>query len=105
MHSFFGSLDLAYKNYLYLNATARYEKSSVLPVNNRDYFYPSVGLSFVPTKAFASLTNNKILNYLKVAASVSKTGNSSAIGYYDVYSRAALGSGFPYSVSGPTGVR
>lgn len=103
MHSFFGSLDLAYKNYLYLNATARYEKSSVLPVDNRDYFYPSVGVSFVPTKAFASLTNNKILNYLKVAASVSKTGNSSAIGYYDVYSRAALGSGFPYSVSGPTG--
>ena len=103
MHSFFGSLDLAYKNYLYLNATARYEKSSVLPVNNRDYFYPSVGLSFIPTKAFESLTNNGVLNYLKVAASISKTGNSSAIGYYDAYSRASLGSGFPYSVSGPTG--
>jgi hypothetical protein len=47
--------------------------SSVLPVDNRDYFYPSVGVSFCSNKSFLQvLLNNKILNYLKVAASVSK---------------------------------
>ena len=97
MHSLLGSLDLAYDNYLFLNASARYELSSVLPLANQDYFYPSLGISFVPTKAFDGLADNKVLNYLKLAASISRTGNSSAISYYDVYSRGRLGSGFPYS--------
>lgn len=96
MHSLLGSLDLAYDNYLYLNASARYEMSSVLPLDNRNYFYPSVGISFIPTKAFDALGDNNVLNYLKLAASISRTGNSSAISYYDVYSRGRLGSGFPY---------
>lgn len=97
MHSFLGSLDLAYDNYLFLNASARYESSSLLPLANRDYFYPSVGVSFVPTKAFDVLQDSNVLNYLKVAASISRTGNASSIGYYDVFSRSRLGAGFPYS--------
>ena len=97
MHSFLGSLDLAYDNYLFLNASGRYESSSVLPLADRNYFYPSVGVSFVPTKAFSALQDNKVLDYLKIAASISRTGNASAIDYYDVYSRARLGPGYPYS--------
>ena len=96
LHSFFGNLDLNFKNYLFLNAAARYELGSVLPINNRDYFYPTAGLSFVPTKAFDFLKDNSVLNYLKINASWSRTGNASGIQPYDVYNRPTLGTGFPY---------
>lgn len=95
-NSFFGNLDLNYKGYLFFNAAARYEINAVLPVSNRGYFYPSVGVSFVPTKALSFLKNNSVLNYLKVNASWSRVGNSSGIGIYDVYNRPALAPGFPF---------
>jgi TonB-linked SusC/RagA family outer membrane protein len=64
-----------YKNYLFLHVTGRNDWTSVLAPKNRSYFYPSAGLSFVPTDAFASLKNNDILGYLKLRAAWSQTGN------------------------------
>ena len=96
LHSFFGNLDLNYKGFLFLNAAARYEMGSVLPVDNRDYFYPTAGLSFVPTKAFDFLKDSSVLNYLKINASWARVGSSSAINPYGVYNRPTLGSGYPF---------
>ncbi|AQW90117.1 SusC/RagA family TonB-linked outer membrane protein [Elizabethkingia anophelis] len=99
-HALFANLDLNYKSFLFLNASARYELTSVLPKNSNGYFYPSVGVSFVPTKAFNFLKDNSVLNYLKVALNYSRIGQSSAISTYSIYDRPSLGSGYPYG-TGP----
>src|SRR5699024_5456412 len=51
-HAIFGNIDISYEDYLFINLTARNEWSSVLPKSNNTYFYPSAGVSFLPTKAF-----------------------------------------------------
>ncbi|WP_282054371.1 SusC/RagA family TonB-linked outer membrane protein [Maribacter luteus] len=45
IQSVYGFVDLSFKDYLYLNATARNDWSSTLPESNNSYFYPSVNLS------------------------------------------------------------
>jgi TonB-linked SusC/RagA family outer membrane protein len=88
----FGNVDLDYKGYLFLNATGRYERSSVLP---KAFFYPSVGVSFVPTTAFESIKGNT-LNYAKVYANYSKVGNTSSIPAYALTDIVNVASGFPF---------
>ncbi len=69
----YGSLDLSYKEFLFLNATARNDWSSTLPVSNRSFFYPSVNISFVVSDAFPAIKN--ILPYGKIRAGIAQTGN------------------------------
>lgn len=89
----FANADLNYKNYLFLNATARVEQFSAV---KNSYFYPSVGVSFIPTKAFESLKDNKVLNYAKVNASYTSVGNTSAVGVYQTNELTTIPSGFPF---------
>ncbi|MGI9526641.1 MAG: SusC/RagA family TonB-linked outer membrane protein [Weeksellaceae bacterium] len=96
----FLNVDLAYSNYLFLNATARNEWTSVLNKDNNSYFYPSVGVSFVPSKAWDL---GETLSYFKVAANWTRVGNTSSVSWYDINSTAYIASGFPYDTSGPTG--
>lgn len=51
-NSLFGSATLGFRDYLYLDLTARNDWSSTLPKENNSYFYPSASLSFVFTDAF-----------------------------------------------------
>ncbi|WP_348716216.1 SusC/RagA family TonB-linked outer membrane protein [Tenacibaculum sp. 190130A14a] len=74
----FGQIDLGYKDYLFLNATARNDWNSVLPSQNRSFFYPSVGVAFIPTKAIEGL-KTKFFHKAKVSASFVQTGNAQAI--------------------------
>jgi len=48
----YGTVDLAFKNYLFLQLTGRNDWSSTLPQDNNSYFYPSVSTSFVFSDAF-----------------------------------------------------
>ncbi|MHC9088241.1 SusC/RagA family TonB-linked outer membrane protein [Tenacibaculum sp. IMCC1] len=73
--SVYGDLTLGYKDFLFLNATARNDWSSTLPKQNNSFFYPSFGLSFVASDAIPSLVSPKGLSYLKLNASWAKTGN------------------------------
>jgi TonB-linked SusC/RagA family outer membrane protein len=67
----YGSIDLGYKNMLFLNVAARNDWSSTLPTTNRSFFYPGTSLSFV----FSELISNKdILSFGKVRAGVAQTG-------------------------------
>jgi TonB-linked SusC/RagA family outer membrane protein len=91
----FVNVDLAYKNFLYLNLTGRNDWVSVMPKNNNSFFYPSAGLSFVGTNAFPSI-KGKVLNYAKVSASVVKVGTTAALGQFQVNEVAPQGAGFPY---------
>lgn len=97
----FANLDLAFKDYLFLTATGRNEWNSVLSANNRSYFYPSVGLSFVPTKAFDF--GGDTLNYMKIYGSIMGTANASQVAEYAIRNYYNLASGFPYTSDGPTG--
>lgn len=75
----FGSAQLAYKRFLYLDLTARNDWSSRLSAGNRSFFYPSAGLSFVFTEA---LDLPSWYNYGKVRASYAIVGNTTPSIYF-----------------------
>ncbi|MFC7774184.1 SusC/RagA family TonB-linked outer membrane protein [Flavobacterium sp. GCM10027622] len=95
----FANFDFNYEDYLFLNATARYEGNSVAARGNQFYFYPSVGASFVPTKAFDGLKDSKISN-IKLFANYTKIGSLDPVAAYDVLSLAAVSTNFPYPATG-----
>jgi len=97
-HAVFGNLDLGYKDFLYLTATARNEWNSVLSPEERSYFFPSIGASFIPTKAFDF--GGETLSYMKIYGNISGTANSSSVGAYSIRNYFGLGSGFPFTANG-----
>jgi TonB-linked SusC/RagA family outer membrane protein len=83
----YGTASLGYRNFLYLNVQARNDWTSTLEQENRSILYPSTSLSFVATDAFPSLTNNNIINYLKL-----RLGYGTSAGYPSPYNtRTVLG--------------
>lgn len=55
INSIFGSANIGYGNYLFLNVTGRQDQYSVLSPETNTIFYPSVGLSF----AFSDIIPNR----------------------------------------------
>jgi TonB-linked SusC/RagA family outer membrane protein len=92
----YSQLNLAYKNMLFLDVTARNDWSSTLPPNNRSFFYPSVSGSWVFTELLSGTPlAEKILNYGKLRASWAKVGNDAnpyLLGTY--YVKTDIFSGF-----------
>jgi len=68
----YGDVGLSYKDYLFLNVTARNDWSSTLPVHNNSYFYPSVSSSFVFSEL---LPKSDWFNYGKLRASYANVGS------------------------------
>lgn len=60
---------------LFLEATARNDWSSTLPINNRSFFYPSVSTSFLFSELLKESAVSNILSYGKVRASYAQVGN------------------------------
>jgi len=52
INSLFGTAELAFRNYLYLNVTGRNDWFSTLSPESNNYFYPSASLSYVFSDAF-----------------------------------------------------
>lgn len=75
---FYGSLSLSYKEMLYLTATGRNDKVSNLSRDNRTFFYPSVGGSFV----FSELLDSEILSFGKLRAGWATVGQAYDEDYY-----------------------
>lgn len=73
VYSAYASAQLGYKNYAFLNLTARNDWSSTLPSSNRSYFYPSVNGSVVLTDALNIKSNT--LDFLKLRGGWSEVGN------------------------------
>jgi len=98
-YSFFANVDLGYKDFLFLNGTGRVDNVSefVGGSNGSSYFYPSAGLSFIPTKAFDGLKSNKGLNFLKLYGSFVINGNRSDLLAYEISPVMVAGSGFPFA--------
>jgi len=95
IRSLYASGELSYKNYLYLDLTARNDWSSTLPEGNNSYFYPSATMSFIFTDAFRDLIKPSILSFGKIRASWAQVGSDtnpySLYPYYTLYSDAYNG--------------
>lgn len=82
--SAYSFIDLDYKNYIFLNLTGRFDRSSTLPQKNNTYFYPSASLSTVLSEIF---TMPKAISFLKLRGSYANVagdlGNPNDP--YDVY--------------------
>ncbi|WP_348810732.1 SusC/RagA family TonB-linked outer membrane protein [Flavobacterium maritimum] len=73
VYSVYTSAQLGYKNYAFLNLTARNDWSSTLPSSNRSYFYPSINGSLVLSDALNLKSNT--LDFLKLRGGWSEVGN------------------------------
>ncbi|MBE9602952.1 SusC/RagA family TonB-linked outer membrane protein [Pedobacter sp. MC2016-24] len=84
----YGSATFEYKSFLYLNATARNDWSSTLPVDNNSFFYPSVSAGFVFTDVIG-LKENPYFSYGKLRLSLAQSGNDAdPYSIYQTYLRA-----------------
>jgi TonB-linked SusC/RagA family outer membrane protein len=90
----YGDFTLGFRDYLFLNFTARNDWSSTLPEDNRSFFYPGGGISFVASDAFNGMVSSNGLSYLKLNANVTKTGNDP--GLYATAGTFFAPSNFPY---------
>ncbi|MDJ1491752.1 SusC/RagA family TonB-linked outer membrane protein [Cytophagaceae bacterium DM2B3-1] len=81
VNSLYASAQLSFKDYLFIDASARNDWSSALPKGNRSYFYPSVSVSGVLTDMLN--IQSSVLSFAKVRASVARTGNDTEILYQD----------------------
>jgi TonB-linked SusC/RagA family outer membrane protein len=73
---FFGDASIGYKNFAFLNLTAREDLTSTLPYKNAQYFYPGVSGSLVWTDAFK--IKSGVIDYGKIRAGYAKVGNDAA---------------------------
>ena len=72
-NSALGSVNLSYKNFLFLSVTGRNDWSSALPKDNLSFFYPSISTGFVFSDAFN--IKSDVLTYGKIRAGVAEVGN------------------------------
>lgn len=75
MYAYLGTANFSYKNFLYLEGTARQEYTSTLPPGENGYFYPSVNAGFVFTDAFELPA---FFSYGKLRASHARIANGTA---------------------------
>jgi len=96
LNSVYAFTNIGFKDFLYLDLTARNDWSSTLPLSENSYFYPSASLSFLPTEIWKM---GKNLNYLKARFNVAKVGkDTDPFQLSKTYRFATL----PNSVTNPT---
>jgi len=81
VNSFYGSAEVSYKDFLFLNGTVRNDWFSTLSPANRSILYPSVTGSFVFSQAFAS-SLPKWINFGKIRAAYAEVGSDTDIAPY-----------------------
>ena len=76
MNSVFGSVQMAWKEYLSLDLTARNDWSSTLPKQNNSFFYPSANLSFVISDFMKSIDKSlpSWVTFAKLRLSAAQVG-------------------------------
>ncbi|HEY8388856.1 MAG TPA: SusC/RagA family TonB-linked outer membrane protein [Parasegetibacter sp.] len=91
----YGEFTAGYNDYLFLTLTGRNDRVSVLSKQNRSYFYPGVGLSFVFSDAIETIRNIPALNFGKLFVSWNKTGNVT-LAPYQLDNTYTQTNGFPF---------
>jgi len=75
--AFLGTVNLNYKEYLFVEGTVRRDRTSTMNPNNNSFVYPSVNSGFIVSDAF---NLPAFINYAKIRASWGIVGN-----YPDIY--------------------
>ncbi|MCM8570398.1 SusC/RagA family TonB-linked outer membrane protein [Gramella jeungdoensis] len=77
INSLYGTLQLNYDGYLFVEATGRNDWSSTLSKENRSFFYPSISTSLVFTDLIKNNDGNlpEWMSYGKIRASYAEVGN------------------------------
>lgn len=73
INSAYASANIGFRNYLFMDVTARNDWSSTLPASNRSYFYPSAAFSAILTDIFNVESN--VLSFAKLRAGIARVGN------------------------------
>ena len=101
INSLYAYGQFSYKDMYFLDFTGRNDWSSILPVANNSFFYPSVTGSVLISDIFDELKANNI-NFLKVRGGWSKVGSTGALGAYSLNQTFGLSnSGFGNQASVP----
>ncbi|WP_414617828.1 SusC/RagA family TonB-linked outer membrane protein [Dyadobacter sp. 32] len=80
VNSVYGAGEISYKDFLYLNITARNDWFSTLAPANRSILYPSLSGSFVFSQAFENLPN--WLGFGKLRAAYAEVGSDTDVSPY-----------------------
>ncbi|MBL6449103.1 TonB-dependent receptor [Fulvivirga sp. 29W222] len=96
--SYFGRINYAYKDKIFLKASARVDGSSRFGQNNRYGFFPSAGLGYVISEEDFFPSSN-VVNFLKLKASWGITGNADIPNYqrWGTFQRREGNDGNPYN--------
>ena len=93
-----GSVQVGYKDYLYVEVQGRNDWSSILPSANNSYFYPGVSASFIYSDAFEL---PKWMSYGKFRASWADVGRPGPVYFGNtIYGIGSYGSTITYSPPG-----
>lgn len=102
LERYFGRVSFDFNNWAFVEATASYDFDSRLvnPAvewNKSDigFFYPGVNTSILLHEVIPGLKSSKVINYAKVRAAISKTGNVN-LGAYAFQNTFAASTFFPY---------
>lgn len=89
----FAKAGLGYKGTYYLDASIRRDKSSALPADNNEYYYPSVASTLI----FSNLIKKDWLSFGKFRANYAEVGNDT--NPYQVFNTYSVGAAFNGSAS------
>ncbi len=91
----YADLTLNYKNWAFLHASGRQDKTSLLNLANRTYFYPGVDASLVLSDVIGGIKTSNFISFLKIRGGATKTGNINA-SPYQIQNTLNVGNGFPF---------
>jgi TonB-linked SusC/RagA family outer membrane protein len=102
INSFYGLLSTSFRDYLYVDLTARQDWISTLATANRTdqvgFFYPSASMSFLPSEAFKL---PKFIDYAKVRASLAGVGSGTTNPYQTTFNYVSAGSTYAGGLQNP----
>ena len=81
VNSLYGSAEVSFKDFLFLNGTVRNDWFSTLSAANRSILYPSLTASFVFSQAFAAALPNW-LSFGKIRAAYAEVGSDTDVSPY-----------------------
>ena len=101
--AFYGNLEMNYRNVVFLNLTGRRETSSTLPEDNRNFFYPSAGVTWVfSDMPFMKNGSSDIFSYGKLRLSYAQVGKDAPVfGSKTYYVPGAFNDGFTSGILFP----